>query len=171
MLEDALDCEIIEMVYEGNVVAYLEIVERYKNVVYSIILQMTDNVFSAHNLTIKTFVYAFFNINDYDENLKLSVWLSKCAFDTSYNFKKNYIINTSNSNNNKMQTVVERAIEKLHFEDRLPILFYHKYGFSFCEIAFIYKKAKSTIKNNIYASRELLKNELIKLEKGEYNEM
>ncbi|HQO87929.1 MAG TPA: sigma-70 family RNA polymerase sigma factor [Bacteroidia bacterium] len=71
MVRDAVD--------NGNQKAYAELMSRYKDSIYFMLLKMVNNRDDADDLTIEAFGKAFKNIHQYTPDYAFSTWLFKIA--------------------------------------------------------------------------------------------
>ncbi|MBS1764207.1 MAG: sigma-70 family RNA polymerase sigma factor [Bacteroidetes bacterium] len=68
-----------EAVDKGNQKAYAELMARYKDSIYFMLLKMVNNRDDADDLTIEAFGKAFKNIHQYTPDYAFSTWLFKIA--------------------------------------------------------------------------------------------
>jgi RNA polymerase sigma-70 factor (ECF subfamily) len=66
--------------------AYAELLERYKESVYFLLLKMVNNKDDAEDLTIEAFGKAFKNIAQYTPNFAFSTWLFRIATNNCIDF-------------------------------------------------------------------------------------
>jgi RNA polymerase sigma-70 factor (ECF subfamily) len=112
------DKAIIKLVQAGNIHAFSELVNRHKNMVYSLVLKMIGNIEDAEEVAQDSFVKAFKSIKQFKGQSKFSTWLYRIAYFTAINhLRKNKLLTatidmSSFSNNDKS------AIEKLNQEEQ-----------------------------------------------------
>lgn len=99
------DIVLIKKAKEGDQNAFAELMGKYWNSIYFMILKMINNESDAEDLTIETFGRAFKNINQYIPNFAFSTWLFKIASNNCIDFlrkksKKNIMINIDDYENN-----------------------------------------------------------------------
>jgi RNA polymerase sigma-70 factor (ECF subfamily) len=73
------DLIIVNRAKEGNQAAFAELMTRYREPVYYMLLKMIKNTDDAEDLTIEAFGKAFNRINQYTPNYAFSTWLFKIA--------------------------------------------------------------------------------------------
>lgn len=73
-------------VEEGNQKAYAELMARYKDSIYYMLLKMVNNRDDAEDLTIEAFGKAFRNIRQYTPDYAFSTWLFKIATNNCIDF-------------------------------------------------------------------------------------
>lgn len=83
----------------GNQKAYAELMHRYKDSIYFMVLKMVNNKDDAMDLTVSTFAKAFENLDKYKADFAFSTWLFRIATNGSIDFiRKKRIITTSIDN-------------------------------------------------------------------------
>ena len=90
------DVVLVNRAIEGDQKAYAELMERYREAVYFMLLKMVNNASDADELTIVAFGKAFKNIKQYTPNFAFSTWLFKIASNNAIDFiRKKKLINLS----------------------------------------------------------------------------
>ena len=69
--------------------AYAELLNRYRDSVYFVMLRMVNNKDDAEDLTIEAFGRAFKRLNQYTPNYAFSTWLFKIASNNAIDFLRN----------------------------------------------------------------------------------
>lgn len=178
------DYEIIQSVLAGNKDLFSELVNRYKNLVYSVILRMNNNRDEADDMAQEVFLKIYKNLDKYYPEFKFSTWTIRIA--------TNHVID--NHRRKKQETVpiedvefqlsVEESpeIEFVHKEQRndlkrivgelpdmykIPIVLYHERGLSYQEISDIINEPLSKVKNRIFRGRRMLKENILNLRREE----
>jgi len=80
------DIELVEKAKKGNQQAYGELLERYRDAIYFMLLKMVNSPMDAEDLTIEAFGKAFKNIDQYTPNFAFSTWLFKIATNNCIDF-------------------------------------------------------------------------------------
>jgi len=80
------DLIIVEKAVNGDQKAYAELLDRYKDAIYFMLLKMVNNKSDAEDLTIEAFGKAFKNIHQYTPNFAFSTWLFKIATNNCIDF-------------------------------------------------------------------------------------
>jgi len=175
------DYEIIQACLNGNSEAFSELVERYKNLVYSIILRQTRDAEEANDISQEIFLKVYRNLDKYSPEYKFSTWIMRIT--------SNYIIDTRRRK--KFETVsyeeyaenggtlktsqspeteylkreqterIEKIVESLPEMYKIPVVLYHENGMSYNEIADKIGEPLSKIKNRIFRGRKMLKSLLV----------
>ena len=71
---------------DGDQKAYAELMSRYKDSIYYMLLKMVNNRDDAEDLTIEAFGKAFKNIKQYTPDYAFSTWLFKIATNNCIDF-------------------------------------------------------------------------------------
>jgi len=91
-----LDVELVDQAINGDQKAYSELMERYRDAIYFMLLKMVNNASDAEDLTIEAFGKAFRNIRQYTANFAFSTWLFKIASNNAIDFmRKKKLVNIS----------------------------------------------------------------------------
>ncbi|MBM3164850.1 MAG: sigma-70 family RNA polymerase sigma factor [Bacteroidetes bacterium] len=80
------DLILIDKAKEGNQAAYAELMERYRESIYFMMLKMVKNADDADDLTIEAFGKAFNRIDQYSPSFAFSTWLFKIASNNGIDF-------------------------------------------------------------------------------------
>ena len=80
------DFRLVELAKEGDQKAYAELLGRYRDAIYYMLLKMVNNPSDAEDLTIEAFGKAFKNIEQYTPNFAFSTWLFKIASNNCIDF-------------------------------------------------------------------------------------
>jgi RNA polymerase sigma-70 factor (ECF subfamily) len=88
-----LDVELVQQAINGDQKAYAELMERYRDAIYYMLLKMVNNTSDAEDLTIEAFGKAFKNIRQYTSNFAFSTWLFKIASNNAIDFMRKKRLN------------------------------------------------------------------------------
>lgn len=80
------DMELVEKARKGDQLAYGELLGRYRDAIYFMLLKMVNSPIDAEDLTIEAFGKAFKNIEQYTPNYAFSTWLFKIATNNCIDF-------------------------------------------------------------------------------------
>lgn len=113
---------IDKAVLEGDESAFAELMKRYKNPVYHMILKMVRNVDDAEDLTIEAFAKAFKNLSRFKKDYTFSTWLFRIATNNAIDFirKKKldtYSLNTSFSDDSGEAVTIDVEDNQLTPDD------------------------------------------------------
>jgi RNA polymerase sigma factor (sigma-70 family) len=80
------DLELVEQARIGKQSAYAELMDRYRDSIYYMMLKMVRNADDADDLTIEAFGKAFSRLDQYSPSFAFSTWLYKIASNNSIDF-------------------------------------------------------------------------------------
>ncbi|MBN1159533.1 MAG: sigma-70 family RNA polymerase sigma factor [Bacteroidales bacterium] len=80
------DYKLVRRAIAGDQRAYAELMDRYRDAIYYMLLKMVNNASDAEDLTIEAFGKAFKNIMQYAPNYAFSTWLFKIATNNCIDF-------------------------------------------------------------------------------------
>ncbi len=88
------DYILVQKATKGDQMAYSELMERYRDAIYFMLLKMVNNSSDAEDLTIEAFGKAFKNLEQYAPNYAFSTWLFKIATNNCIDFIRKKKANT-----------------------------------------------------------------------------
>ncbi|HDZ41571.1 MAG TPA: sigma-70 family RNA polymerase sigma factor [Bacteroidetes bacterium] len=80
------DLKLVKLAIDGDEKAYAELMNRYRDSIYYMLLKMVNNPSDADDLTIEAFGKAFKNIQLYTPNYAFSTWLFRIATNNCIDF-------------------------------------------------------------------------------------
>lgn len=80
------DIDLVEQALAGDQRAYANLMTRYKDSIYFLLLKMVHNEDDANDLTIEAFGKAFSNLSKYTPDFAFSTWLYKIALNNCIDF-------------------------------------------------------------------------------------
>ena len=80
------DVLLVQRAVEGDQKAFADLLSRYRDAIYFMLLKMVTNTDDAEDLTIEAFGKAFKNIHQYTPNFAFSTWLFKIATNNCIDF-------------------------------------------------------------------------------------
>jgi len=113
-----------EAIDKGNQKAYAELMARYKDSIYFMLLKMVNNRDDADDLTIEAFGKAFKNIHQYTPDYAFSTWLFKIATNNCIDYirkkRKNTLsIDKGFENENREDIALEVKSDGIDPEERM----------------------------------------------------
>ncbi len=98
------DYKLIQLaLHKSDQKAYAELLSRYRESVYFMMLRMCNNKDDAEDLTIEAFGRAFKRLEQYTPNFAFSTWLFKIASNNAIDFLRNKKKSNSLSLDSKME--------------------------------------------------------------------
>ena len=82
------DLKVIDRALHGDSKAYAELLSRYRDSVYYVLLRMVNNPSDAEDLTIEAFGKAFHNLPKYIPSHAFSTWLFRIATNNCIDFMR-----------------------------------------------------------------------------------
>jgi RNA polymerase sigma factor (sigma-70 family) len=82
------DLKVIHRALHGDSKAYAELLDRYRDSVYYVMLRMVNNPSDAEDLTIEAFGKAFHNLSKYVPSHAFSTWLFRIATNNCIDFMR-----------------------------------------------------------------------------------
>lgn len=173
------DYELIKYCLSGNQDAFAELVSRYKNLVYSVILRMVNDHEEANDLAQEVFIKVYKNLDKYSPEYKFSTWIMRITTNLVIDFRRKKKQETISMDDmeyepasletpegsyikKEQKNLVNLAIKSLPDMYRIPIVLYHQQGLSYQEIGDIIGEPLSKVKNRIFRGRKMLKENLMK---------
>ena len=186
------DFSLVEKAKEGDQKAYADLMQRYKDSIFFMVLKMVNNKDDAMDITVTTFAKAFENLEKYRPDYAFSTWLFRIATNGSIDFirKKKiqttsiYTLNTENGEDKaleiksdslnpeetsikKQQTEqLKEIIDKLPLRYRTLIILRYFDELSYEEIAERLDLPLGTVKAQLFRGRDLLYNVLNRRKKS-----
>ncbi|HTO37433.1 MAG TPA: sigma-70 family RNA polymerase sigma factor [Brumimicrobium sp.] len=179
------DLAVVNRAKEGDQAAFTELLERYREPVYYMLLKMVKNNDDADDLTMEAFGKAFNRIHQYSPDYSFSTWLFKIATNNCIDFirkKRVYLTSLDHSYTNedgvgvsievdsgeldpeevfmrqqKVKTM-QNVVEKLkpHYRDLVVKRYFEE--LSYDEIATELNLPLGTVKAQLFRARDLLAN-------------
>jgi RNA polymerase sigma factor (sigma-70 family) len=174
------DNETIEKVLNGDVSAYASLVEKHKNLVFSIVLKIVNNREDAEEIAQDTFLKAYQSLKTFERKSKFSTWLYRIAYNSAISktrkkriemvaIEESVITNYSpdevsrnmgEQEENDRQLILEKALRQLPEEDNLLITLFYKNENSVDDISEITGLSVSNVKVRLHRIRKKLYEEM-----------
>jgi RNA polymerase sigma-70 factor (ECF subfamily) len=120
------DAYYIDQTLNGNVNAFAFLVERYKHMVYTLVIRIVKDKEDAEEIAQDVFVKSYQKLNGFKGDSKFSTWLYKIAYYASLdalrrNRKQIRIENIEQLHDGDMESVQD-ALDYLHDEERKKVI-------------------------------------------------
>ena len=179
-MEQQEELEYIRKVRNGDHAAYAFLVDRYKNMAYSISLRVLGNQEDAQDVAQEGFIKAYQQLHQFEGKAKFSTWLYTIVYRTALakakemklktfsmtdQFKESFTNELSAPQLAMMQTdderrSVNRAINSLPSTEGLLVVLYYIDEKSIGEISQITGLSMANIKIKLFRARKKLEREL-----------
>ena len=177
-MEPADDRYYIDKVKNGDPASYAFLVNRYKDMVYSIGLKILRDADDAQDLAQECFIKAYQQIHTFQGNSKFSTWLYTIAYRTAVTRLKENKVNTITLDEDQYEVPdnlpgqfeqlqakqikqqVQKAIQKLPEIDALLVTLFYINDLPIKEIEEITGLSKPNVKIKLYRARKVLEKEL-----------
>ena len=177
------DNELIQLVLQGQTAAYAELVERYQNFVFTIVLRYINSREDAEEVSQDIFVKAFRSLADFKGAAKFSTWLYTITTTSCLTFLRKKKLEVHSLDNEKVFSaadtidsgmsanqieqksrvaMVNEAIKMLSPDDAQIITLFYKGEQTLEEIAKILGKEPNAVKVQLHRARTRLKEKLTK---------
>lgn len=183
---DLVEKRLVRQVKEGQVQAFAELVELYKDRLYQLAYRMLGNAHEAEDVTQETFLRVYTNLDRYDPNQKFSTWIYRIAtnlsidrirkhrpkfsLDAEMNDRENLNLYATLPDKERtpeeqviageLQQKVQEAISSLSPSYRTIMILRYIEDLSLQEISEILQLPVTTIKTRIHRGREALRKKL-----------
>ncbi|OIQ16904.1 MAG: RNA polymerase subunit sigma-24 [Flavobacterium sp. MedPE-SWcel] len=176
-MADHDDLFYINKVCSGDTASYTVLVDRYKNMAYTLALKIMKNEDDAEDSAQEAFIKAFKQLHSFKKESKFSTWLYTIVYRTAiYNIrgkKKNIerITETNSKHHNEssileniekkeQQLLVHQAIDSLPETEALIVTLFYINEATIAEIETITGLSESNIKVKLFRARKKLKQKL-----------
>jgi RNA polymerase sigma-70 factor (ECF subfamily) len=183
------DRHLIQTALSGDEKAFKTLLNKYRNLVYTIMIKMVRNPQEAEDLTQEAFMKAFNSLASFNEEFAFSTWLMKIATNNCIDFLRKRKLRTYSIHEpiqykdekieidipdveptpektllqHERKKFLENAIEELPERYKYVVILRHKEEKSYEEIAEILNLPLGTVKAQIFRAREILNKKLRQL--------
>ncbi|HIH99008.1 MAG TPA: sigma-70 family RNA polymerase sigma factor, partial [Nitrosopumilus sp.] len=96
------DYALVKLAIDGKQTAYAELMGRYRESIYFMMLKMVKNQDDADDLTIEAFGKAFNRLEQYSPNFAFSTWLFKIASNNCIDFIRKKRVSVTSMDTGRM---------------------------------------------------------------------
>lgn len=178
-----LDWAVVQRVQAGNVGAFDQLVQKYREPIFSIIYNMTSNREDTSDLTQETFIKAFQAIGRFRGKSAFFTWIYRIAINTTMTFikkrnRRRFIsyekideevsnseiferLTASNRSEkgaliSELQEKLNDALQKLSLKHRTVVILHEIEGLEHAEIAEITKTSVGTVRSRLHYAKQQL---------------
>jgi RNA polymerase sigma-70 factor (ECF subfamily) len=170
------DQHYINLIINGDTNAFAILVDRYKDLVYTLTLRMMKNREEAEEVSQDTFIKAYKSINRFKGDSKFSTWIYRIAYNTSLDrLKKNrkhfndvaidefteHQVKTidnalSQLENEEKNQAIQQCLAQLPRDDAFMLTLYYFEDQSLDEISKVIGLTPNNVKVKLFRSRKKL---------------
>jgi len=181
----------IDKVLNKDVKAYASLVDKHKNMVFTIALKIVRNREDAEEIAQDVFVKAYQSLATFKKESKFSTWLYRIVYNAAisktrkkniettnlkYDIVENYSEDDINENlnrldSNEQKTIINTVLKKLNPEDHILVTLYYFEEKSVDEISEIVNISPSNVKVKLFRIRKKLYGEIQILIKSQHKEI
>jgi RNA polymerase sigma-70 factor (ECF subfamily) len=185
--ERDLDWAIVQRVQAGHVGAFDQLVQKYREHIFSVIYNMTSNREDASDLTQETFIKAFQAIARFKGKSSFFTWIYRIAINTTMTFLKKRnrrrfisyekideevsnteIFESLTAQNrsekgaliSELQEKLNDALQRLSLKHRTVVILHEIEGLEHTEIAEITKTSVGTVRSRLHYAKQQLQSYL-----------
>lgn len=175
-ISSLLDDRLAELVRDGNLEAFSELVIRYQAVVFNTCYRLVSQRGDAEDLTQETFIRAYQRFDTFDIRRPFKPWVLRIAINLCWNFLKSKDSKVNFSYNDDIDSmhythklgpediallrerdqIIYSAIASLPPNYRIVLELKHFQNQSYAEIAKLLGMRLSNVKSNLFRARKLL---------------
>lgn len=116
------DIYFINLIIEGNTNAFSVLVDRYKDLVFSLALKMVKNREEAEEVSQDTFIKVFKSLRQFKGDSKFSTWIYKVTYNTCLDKLKKHkreqqVVSIDEFNTNQIKSL-DNALDAMEDEER-----------------------------------------------------
>jgi len=181
----------IDKVLNGDVNAYASLVDKHKNMIFSIALKIVRNREDAEEIAQDVFVKVYQSLVTFKKESKFSTWLYRIVYNAAisktrkknlettninYDIVESYSEDEINVNLNRLdddeqKKIINTVLKKLNPEDYLLVTLYYFEEKSVEEISEIANISQSNVKVKLFRTRKKLYGEIQRLIKSQHKEI
>ncbi|WP_299524360.1 sigma-70 family RNA polymerase sigma factor [Winogradskyella sp.] len=170
------DIKLINAIKNGDTKAYAQLVDRYKDLVYTLALRMLKHKEEAEEVAQDTFIKVFKSLDKFKGDSKFSTWIYRVAYNTCLdNIKKNkkhlnnvaideYTFNKLDTIDNALDNIIneekrdliKKCINKLPEDSSALLTLFYFEELSLEEISKIINVEANTVKVKLFRARKKL---------------
>lgn len=172
-MQDFNDQKNLDKIINGDTRIFETLVNQYKNMVFTLALQLIKNKEEAEEVAQDTFIKVYKNLHKFKGESKFSSWLYRITYNTCLdnlrkNKKNNETYDLDDITINKIKTIdnaldelerqekkemIKKCLSKLKEEEQVLLTLYYYEELSLQEIASVLNKKYDQIRVNLHRSR------------------
>jgi len=182
------DMAQIKRIRNGDVEAFGELVDKYKNKLFSFLVKLTGSRHDSEEILQEVFIRAFNNIKKYDERWMFSTWIYRIAINTWKNYSRkagkavtvlmddDFVVNNpavygnpeSIYERNERRRELVSLVNGLKNKQRIPLILKYVKDFSYAGIADILGISEEAAKMRVMRAKKTICKKYMERHGGEY---
>lgn len=174
------DLFYIDKVLEGDTDAFAPLVDRYKDMVFTIIVKIVGNSADAEELTQDVFLKVYHSLSGFQRKSRFSTWIYRIAYNTAIsktrrkkrvmqsldeetatNYSEDAVFEDVYALTDEQQKIlVDKAMGKLPEQDYIMITLYYKESCNVADISKTMNLSESNVKVRLHRIRKKLQHEM-----------
>lgn len=165
------DIHLITRILEGDTAGYAILVDRYKDLAYTIAYRITCSREDAEEIVQDSFVKAFRGLSTFRRQSKFSTWLYRIVYNAAISKKRikgidlqriedhpqaDSLADIADDTETDRQALLEMAMQKIPEEDRVVLTLYYIEEASVDDIHQITGLSKANVKIRLFRARKKL---------------
>lgn len=165
------DGQLVEQARAGDKMAFGDLVDRYRDMVYGLGYHLTGNFEDARDLAQEAFVQGYLKLSQLHEPGKFSSWLRQIALNVHRMRRRSpapitlpldeEIEMKPRHEPSEIETVVQEALAKLREPERLALTLHYINGYTQSEIGGFLGVQPATVKTRLARARQHLRKEIM----------
>lgn len=189
-MEFRSDEQYIQQVLAGNTNAFARLIDKHKQMVFTVALRIVRNREDAEEIAQDVFVKVYQSLDKFKKESKFSTWLYRITYNTSIsktrrkkletapmevNVVENYTLdeifeNMDQLDDQERKEIIKKLFESLNAEESTLITLFYYQNVQTEEIAEITNLSQSNVKVKLHRIRQKMHNELKKSLSNELKE-
>ncbi|HEY8420357.1 MAG TPA: RNA polymerase sigma factor [Thermoclostridium sp.] len=181
------DLMLVKRIQNGEIKAFEELVDRYRNRLYSFLLKMTCSRHDSEEILQEVFIRVYNNIHKYDDRWMFSTWIYRIAINAYKSYMKkakklktvpfdgiSEIKNLPGDTNpenvyerNERQLEVISLINRLKDKQRIPLILRYIKDFSYAEISEILGISEEAAKMRVLRAKKSICEKYMERHRGD----
>jgi len=177
----------IERVLGGDIQAFTGLVNKYKDMVFTLSYRLSGNREDAEEIAQDVFLKAFRSLNTFRKDAKFKTWLYRIAYNTSISFLRtrepdmsdldeealadgysgDHLEDTWLLSPDEQKDLINKALSTLKPEDNLLVTLYYRDGCTVEELEGITGLSKANVKVRLHRIRRKLSDEIQRIMNNE----
>ncbi|MDR0814809.1 MAG: RNA polymerase sigma factor [Bacteroidales bacterium] len=174
------DINFVERTLAGDTEAFSALVERYRSMVFSIIVRIVPRQQDAEDIAQDVFVKAFSSLTRFRGEARFSTWLCRIAYTTAVSHSRRQRPDRAGSEIDEQYAepddadgliderlqILRRLLNQMPPEDATLVSLHYRYGKQIEEVAAITGLSAANVKVRLHRIRKKLYQEINEIENG-----